>query len=185
MSTSTKTNKEKIETSSSKKKCERCEVVLGPKNRVILGSKKKNPTMCLKCAWKRTSRLFGDSPLHHRIIIGLLLGLVPVVNLFGYMVLALTFVELIKKPKILFEKRITYLIRSLNSDQYTPATATLFLGLFMGYVLSMQVRYELGFLLWALYALPGSLIIGVALMGELHAFFTPGTQNIVKTSTRY
>ena len=97
MSTSTKANKEKIEISSSKKKCERCEVVLGPKNRVILGSKKKNPTMCLKCAWKRTSRLFGDSPLYHRIIIGLLLGLVPIVHLFGYMVLGLTFVEISKQ----------------------------------------------------------------------------------------
>ncbi|MHA1910124.1 MAG: hypothetical protein ACTSYA_00385 [Candidatus Kariarchaeaceae archaeon] len=185
MNTSTKPNKEKIQTSSSKKKCERCGIVLDPRNRVLLVSKKKNPTICLKCAWKRTSRLFGDSPLHHRIIIGLLLGLVPIVNLFGYMVLGLTFVEMIKKPKMLFESRINYLIRAINSEQYTPATATLFLGLFLGYVMSMQVRYEVGFLIWVVYVLPGSLILGVAIMGELHAYFTPRTKNVIKTSTRF
>jgi hypothetical protein len=185
MSTSTKASKEKIEPSFSKKKCERCEVVLGPKNRIILNSKKENPIMCIKCAWKRASRLFGDSPLPHRIVIGLLLGLVPIANLFGYMVLALTFVELVKKPRILFETRINYLMRSINSEQYTPATATLFLGLLMGYVMSMTVRFEWGFLIWVVYALPGSLILGVAIMGELHAFLPPATASIMKKSTRF
>ena len=184
MSTSTKSDKEKI-ISPSKKKCERCDVVLGPRNRVLLNSKKKNPTICIKCSWKRASRLFGDSPLHHRILIVSVLFLVPVVNLFGYMVLGLMFVELIKKPKILFEARINYLVRSINSDQYTPATMTLFLGLFLGYVLSMKVRYEVGFLIWVVYALPGSLILGVAIMGELHAFFAPAANNVIRKSTRF